>query len=164
MLAEVMTAYGGLKAAAEITQGLLSLKTDAAVSSKVVELNGVIAGVQSDLFGLQAKFAEMDEQSRALKRRLDEAESWEATKARHKPHQFPTGSVAFVSTQEQGNGEVRLFFCANCFYGGKLSPLQPLKRAVIDSMRCHTCDASIETEHRPSQQRTRGVAGSWRTT
>jgi len=152
MLAEIVTAYGGLKAAAEITQGLLKLQTDAAVSTKVVELNGLIAGVQGDIFGLQTKIADIDEENRTLRRELDEIASWEATKAQHELYQFQTGSVAFVPKPEQSGYGVKPFFCASCFYAGKLSPLQPLKRALLDTMKCHACDALIETEHRPSQQ------------
>ncbi|RCH20023.1 hypothetical protein CSC42_0006 [Pseudomonas aeruginosa] len=37
--------YGGIKAATDITQSMLTLKTDAAVTTKVVELNGVLLGL-----------------------------------------------------------------------------------------------------------------------
>ncbi|MBK0583167.1 hypothetical protein GZ057_27685, partial [Klebsiella pneumoniae] len=46
MMDWIAGAYGGIKAATDITQGMLTLKTDAAVTSKVVELNGVLLGLQ----------------------------------------------------------------------------------------------------------------------
>jgi hypothetical protein len=52
MLDIITGAFTSIKAAAEITQGLRSLTTEAAVSAKVVELNGVILDVQSKLFDI----------------------------------------------------------------------------------------------------------------
>ncbi|WP_247739003.1 hypothetical protein [Pseudomonas aeruginosa] len=49
MMDWIAGAYGGIKAATDITQGMLTLKTDAAVTSKVVELNGVLLGLQGQL-------------------------------------------------------------------------------------------------------------------
>ncbi|HHM6772729.1 TPA: hypothetical protein ACWMLF_004717 [Pseudomonas aeruginosa] len=55
MMDWIAGAYGGIKAAADITQSMLTLKTDAAVTSKVIELNGVLIDLQNKMYEAQTE-------------------------------------------------------------------------------------------------------------
>jgi hypothetical protein len=67
MMDWIAGAYSGVKAATDITQSMLRLKTDAEVTTKVIELNGVLIELQQKLFEAQEVQFKLMEENRALR-------------------------------------------------------------------------------------------------
>ncbi|WP_083370024.1 hypothetical protein [Chromobacterium sphagni] len=137
MFAEFTAAASALKAATDITQALLTLKTDAAVSAKVVQLNGVIADVQQQLFKAQADYATTQSRLKELKAEIEQFKNWEQEKQRYQLHQLAEGTVVYrVKPDMQGDEPVHEL-CPNCYQNGVKSILQ--KYGIQNGHHSVTC-------------------------
>jgi hypothetical protein len=143
MMDWVMGAYGGIKAATDITQSMLTLKTDAAVTSKVIELNGVLLGLQGQLNTAHTEQGALVERVRTLEAELGKFQRWEDEKARYKLCQFPTGSFAYVIRPEAQGDEPIHHLCANCMDRAVKSTLQPWGIGVL---KCSTCQTIVRAK------------------
>ena len=81
MMDWVMGAYSGIKAATDITQSMLTLKTDAAVTTKVIELNGVLLSLQGQLNSAHTEHSTLIERIRALETDITKFQRWDDEKA-----------------------------------------------------------------------------------
>ncbi|MGC0151204.1 hypothetical protein ACPRNU_01940 [Chromobacterium vaccinii] len=124
MFAELTAAASTLKAAADITQALLALKTDAAVSAKVVELNGVIANVQQQLFQAQADYTAIQSRLKELEADIEKFQNWEQEKQRYQLHQLTEGTVVYRIKPDMQGSEPVHNLCPNCYQNGVKSILQ----------------------------------------
>jgi hypothetical protein len=109
MIDAIANACSGLKTAAEIVQGLLTLKVDAAISTKVFELNGVISELYQRLNAIQQEHPLLIAENLSLVRRAHELEAevsrlknWEEEKKRYDLQElaipFQMGSSAVRAT------------------------------------------------------------------
>lgn len=143
MMDWVMGAYGGIKAATDITQSMLTLKTDAAVTSKVIELNGVLLGLQGQLNTAHTEQAGLVERIRTLEAEIGKFQRWEDEKARYKLFQFSTGSFAYSVRPEAQGDEPEHYLCANCMDRAAKSILQPWGAGLL---KCNTCQTIVRTK------------------
>lgn len=149
MMDWVMGAYGGIKAATDITQSMLTLKTDAAVTTKVVELNGVLLGLQGQLNSAHAEHTALTGRIRDLEAEVAQFKRWEDEKQRYQLHRFPLGSLAYaIKPQVQGT-EPAHYICSNCYESGVKSLLQACEDGWFQALKCHRCNALIRTEKSP---------------
>ncbi|SUC54954.1 Uncharacterised protein [Pseudomonas aeruginosa] len=93
MMDWIAGAYGGIKAATDITQSMLTLKTDAAVTTKVVELNGVLLGLQSQLNSAHADQTTLTRRIGELEAEIAQFKRWEQEKERYQLHQTEAGGL-----------------------------------------------------------------------
>lgn len=135
MMDVIAGAFGGLKTAAELTQGLLALKTDAAVSTKVIELNGVISNIQSQLFSAQIEYANALDKVRELEEKL----AFNNDLKKYKLIRFETGALAYGLSSEVEENEVTHYICPNCYSIGRKSILQP----ATDYLSCQIPDCKF---------------------
>lgn len=124
MMDAIAGAFATLKSAADITQGLLSLKTDAAVSTKVVELNRVIAEVQSQLFSAQADYATVLGRVRDLEAQVLNLEDWAHEKQRYQLHELVPGTLVYRIKPDMQGTEPMHDLCPRCYQEGIKSILQ----------------------------------------
>lgn len=115
MIDMISGAFSGLKTAAELTQGLLALKTDAAVSTKVVELNGVISGIQQQLFAAQADYSALTSRIRDLEAEIVDFKNWEEEKQRYELHELAPGTLVYRVKPEVKGAEPVHYLCTNCY-------------------------------------------------
>lgn len=151
MMDWVMGAYSGIKAASDITQSMLTLKTDAAVTTKVIELNGVLLGLQGQLNSAHSEQSSLSTRVRELESELAKLASWEEEKQRYFLHQFSTGTLAYKIQPSARGDEPEHCICSNCYQKGIKSLLQARRDINYDWLGCHTCDTEIRTEKRPHQ-------------
>jgi len=146
MMDWVMGAYGGIKAATDITQSMLTLKTDAAVTTKVVELNGVLLGLQGQLNSAHAEHTALTGRIRDLEAEVAQFKNWEQEKERYQLHQFPTGTLAYRIKPAMQGSEPPHDLCANCYQNGVKSILQACEDGWYKALKCHRCGSVIRTE------------------
>lgn len=149
MMDWVMGAYGGIKAATDITQSMLTLKTDAAVTTKVVELNGVLLGLQGQLNSAHAEHTTLTSRIRDLESEVTQFKNWEEEKERYQLHQFQTGTLAYRIKPAMQGSEPAHDLCANCYQNGVKSILQACEDGWYKALKCHRCDSLIRTEKIP---------------
>jgi len=146
MMDWVAGAYSGIKAATDITQSMLTLKTDAAVTTKVVELNGVLLGLQSQLNAAHSEHSTLSSRIRDLEAEVAQFKRWEQEKERYQLHQFPAGTLAFRIKPEVQGSEPLHEICATCYQKGIKSILQACEDGWYKALKCHPCDSVIRTE------------------
>ncbi|WP_181297015.1 hypothetical protein [Pseudomonas sp. Q2-TVG4-2] len=146
MMDWVMGAYGGIKAATDITQSMLTLKTDAAVTTKVVELNGVLLGLQGQLNSAHAEHTALASRIRDLEAEVTQFKNWEEEKERYQLHKFPAGTLGYRIKPAMQGAEPPHDLCANCYQNGVKSILQACEDGWYNALKCHPCGSVIRTD------------------
>lgn len=144
MMDMIAGAFGTLKTASEITQGLLALKTDAAVSTKAVELNQVIFEMQQQLFAAQTDYAAVLSRIRDLEAEIAQFKDWEQEKQRYELYELTIGTLVYrIKPSMQGSEPVH-HLCPNCYEQGIKSILQySAIKNLHSSYSCPRCKASF---------------------
>jgi Zn finger protein HypA/HybF involved in hydrogenase expression len=124
MLEAIVGAYHGIKTAAEITQSLLELKTDAAVTAKAVELNGVIIDVQGKLLETQTQYSSVIGRVNELEAEIVRFKDWENEKQRYHLQQLVPGTLVYRLKPGMENGEPPHELCPHCYQQRVKSILQ----------------------------------------
>ncbi|EOV2019911.1 hypothetical protein [Pseudomonas aeruginosa] len=138
MMDWIAGAYGGIKAATDITQGMLTLKTDAAVTTKVVELNGVLLGLQGQLNAAHAEHTDLTARIRELEAEIAKYIRWEKESARYTLTTTEFGTFIYRIKPECQGGEPDHSLCVKCFDEGVKSVLQPYNSLYVNCPRCET--------------------------
>jgi len=144
MMDMIAGAFGTLKTASEITQGLLTLKTDAAVSAKAVELNRVIFEVQQQLFNAQTDYAAVLARVRDLEAEIAKCRDWEKEKDRYQLHALAPDTWVMRLRPVFQNSEPVHDLCPNCFEDGHKSYLQGCGTTHgRHAFQCNKCGSSF---------------------
>lgn len=143
MMDWIAGAYGSIKAATDITQSMLSLKVDAAVTTKVVELNGVLLGLQAQLNTAHAEHSALISRIGELEAEIAQFKRWEEERKRYALHQTEAGGWVYGLKPGMENGEVPHYLCPQCFEDRIKSPLQPSDSRTHQTLVCHRCSAEI---------------------
>lgn len=163
MMDTIAGAFSGLKAASEITQGLIALKTDAAVSSKAVELNRVIFDVQQQLFSSQTERTALQSRIRELEAEVMKLENWKNEQQRYELKELAPGTLVYRLKPTMENGEPVHDLCPHCYQKGVKSILQ--KNGVDrhhHSWLCPDCKTIFLGERVVMKVNTTNLAGkSW---
>ncbi|WP_426330294.1 hypothetical protein O0081_12090 [Pseudomonas aeruginosa] len=138
MMDWIAGAYGGIKAATDITQGMLTLKTDAAVTSKVVELNGVLLGLQGQLNAAHAEHTGLTARIRELEAEIAKYIRWEEESARYTLTATEFGTFIYRIKPECQGDEPAHSLCVKCFNEGVKSVLQRHNSIYVNCPRCGT--------------------------
>ena len=94
--ASIQAAAGSLKAAADITVGLLKLSLGTEAQAKIVELNREIIAAQSSAMAAQSDQFTLIERIRELEKQIAQFETWNAEKQRYELKQVQSGAFAYV--------------------------------------------------------------------
>jgi len=140
MIDSIAGAFSALKGAAEITQGLLAFKTDAAVSTKAVELNRIIADVQQQLFSAQMDYAAAVSRIRDLETQVVQLENWAQEKERYQLHELVPGTLVYRVKPSMQGTEPMHDLCPRCYQEGIKSILQSIGiEKMCRAFSCPTC-------------------------
>ena len=155
-----MGAIGGavtaLKTAADVVKTLQDVKQAAAIQSKVIELNALIASAQGDTLAAQAAQFEMADRIQKLERQLQQFENWAAEKKRYQLTDFGGGTFAYLLKPEASEGEPEHRVCPNCYQAGRKSILQfdaKMYASSRDRYGCPACKGQFEFGVRQSPSR-----------
>lgn len=112
------------QAASQIAQGLLSLKTDAAVSAKALELNRVLIELTEQIFASQAQIAALLGRESELKAEVARLKDWSHDKERYELCMIAPGTFAYRVQQGMQGAEPMHYLCPHCYQKHVKSILQ----------------------------------------
>jgi len=124
MIDAISGAWAGLTAAKDITKALVDIKEMAAVTSKALELNGVILGVQDKLFEARTERDEQQARIRELEKKLEKLETWEQEKQRYQLYELAESTYVYRVKPDSQGSEPMHDLCPNCYEQGIKSILQ----------------------------------------
>lgn len=124
MFDSIAGAYSGLTAAKDIIKTMLDIKEAAAVSTKALELNGVILDVQDKLFNARTEREDMQSRIRELEQKVTELNNWESVKQRYQLHPLAPGTWVYRLKSSEQPAEPEHDICPNCYELGSKSILQ----------------------------------------
>jgi Zn finger protein HypA/HybF involved in hydrogenase expression len=114
----------GLKTAAEIVQGLLTLKIDSAVSAKATELNGVISDLRHKLFTIQTDHSTVLSRINALEAEIVRLKNWDEEKKNYELNELARDSFAYRVKPSMQGAEPPHNICPECYQQNVKSILQ----------------------------------------
>ncbi len=120
----IASAFAGLKEAGSLLKGFNQLKTEAEVAQKTIELNQIIAAVQSNLFEAQTAYSSAVGRIDELEKELVAVKDWAAEKQRYQLHQLAPGSFTYRLKPSMVNGEPIHDICPQCYQDGIKSVIQ----------------------------------------
>lgn len=104
MMEIINGALNGSKTAFEIVSRLLALKTDAAVSGKVAELNRVILDLQQKTIAIQSSYSAVSGQIRDLETEIARLKDWKNEKERYHLYEPVAGVFLYRVKPEMQEG------------------------------------------------------------
>lgn len=136
---------GSLNAARQITKAMLSIRDQAMIQSKVIELNTEILTAQSSAFAANATQTALLDQIRDLEKKIADLEAWEAEKKRYQLKDVGNGAMAFSLKPGMEESEPPHSICANCYSNGLKSILQKEIRypGLAHVLACHSCGSDM---------------------
>ena len=148
-LGQIAAAVGSLKAAGDIAQGLISLKTMTEVQTIAIKLNQQLIAAQHQIFAANAAQTALVERVRELEGQIAAMKNWDAEKQRYKlvtPH---NGVTVYALQKAMSNGEPPHYICANCFQDGKRAILAySTSKDGFIAIVCAACKFSAQTRYR----------------
>ena len=141
MLEWITVGTAALKSASGVIKDLRSIKTDAAVAEKAIELNGLILDIQEQFMAAQAERAALAAKVDSLQAELAAKNNWENEKAKYQPHTFETGSLAYALISD--GDAPQHFICPNCYEDGQRRILQPINIKGGKGLKCPRCTTEI---------------------
>jgi superfamily II helicase len=146
-IAAFQAAAASLKVASDITKSILSLRDEAKIHAKVMELNAAIMDAQNSALSAQLSSLAQVGRIRELEERLVQMENWEREKQRYELHEVSPGVLTYTLKEAMSAGEPAHQLCARCYQDGKKSILQHEHLAVgrTEVLICDRCDSELIT-------------------
>jgi hypothetical protein len=128
----------------DLVKTLLGMKTDAAVTSKVIELGGIINEARANEIALIEKNQSLLKEKDALEAKIVCLKAWDSDKVRYVLHEPQPGVVAYALKKSMANGEPAHWLCPNCYQNLKKSLLISGFQAQIDvHYKCPNCPVDL---------------------
>lgn len=108
-------ALAHVQVASQIVQGMLSLKTDAAVSAKALELNRVLIELTEQIFACQAQIAALISRESELKAEVANLKDWSHDKERYELCEIVPGTLAYRVQPGMQGAEPMHYLCPRCY-------------------------------------------------
>lgn len=153
-----------LKAASDVTQGLIGIRDTVKFGEAVIKLQSQILAAQQGALAAQMRETELVAEIGQLNKKVAEAENWEAQKRRYKLEELPPGVFVYTLNAEMADGEPAHSICQTCFQRGKKSILHRDNRANgMYQLDCRECGSSLRagTYSPPRPAVVRGRNRSW---
>ncbi|MBW2740914.1 MAG: hypothetical protein JRE64_19175 [Deltaproteobacteria bacterium] len=149
-IATIASAISALKGASDLARGLIGSKVDAAVQSKIIELNQLILEAQDQTYASRERLYESEHQVRQLREELENLNVWgEDSKRYALVYPWGNASSVYCLSENQANGEPPHYLCASCFGGKRKSILQEKKDGKgFCVMTCPACRSELATGYR----------------
>jgi hypothetical protein len=144
-IAAITTALSG---ALDITKGMLSLKSQAELSSFAIDLNSKLIDAQQAIFAVNDERQKLLDKIRELEKRIEQAEDWAVEKGRYQLiSPWPGRPVSVYHLKKaSANGEEPHWLCPNCFQQRRKSVLNTnQKKGERVHLVCGICKTSIDT-------------------
>ena len=126
-IAAFQAAAASLKVAGDITKSILSLRDEAKIHAKLMELNTAIIDAQSNTVSAQASSLAQVSRIRELEDRIVQIENWEREKQRY---EVKPGVLTYALKEGMRAGAPEHQLCAKCYQDGIKSILQEGHLAV----------------------------------
>lgn len=114
MVAELSAFLGGLKAASDVIKGLSSMKVDAAVNEKVIELSSIIISLQAETLSLQTEYSKLVQTKSELEKVITKMNEWNITKEKYILREIAPDVFAYSHKEEKDSAGNKHWLCANC--------------------------------------------------
>jgi len=128
MLSEVTSALSSLKIAAEIIKGFNSLKLEAAIKEKIVELLNIIISLQHSMFSYQSEYEKILSQKINMEKELSELKEWRHTKNKYILKEVSPDVLAYIHKKQKDSVSEKHWLCANCFDTRKTESIYQIKQ------------------------------------
>ena len=122
-LSDFQAAIASLKAATEISKGILQIKTTREIHDKVINLQAALLNAQSSAISATTAQYELQEKVRRLEEQLNAANEWGDQQSRYtlvSPWQGP--AQVYALNRSASDGEAPHFLCSNCFHNRRSVP------------------------------------------
>jgi predicted RNA-binding Zn-ribbon protein involved in translation (DUF1610 family) len=116
----ITTAVGGLKTATEIIGNILSINKNAEVNARVIDLQNVILGLQSNLLELHSGYAQLLSEKAELETRLKGEDEWARVEKEYQLRSVGPDLYVYISTTLKPSH----WLCPNCFQKKQKAILQ----------------------------------------
>ncbi len=143
-MGSIQAAAASLKAAVDISTGLLKLKVSSEVQTKVVELQREIIAAQVSAMSAHADQTKLVDRVRQLEEQIRQFETWEAEKERYCLTEIGTGAYAYVLKESVPTGDPIHCICSQCYEKRQKSILQTTGNFYGDvTLTCPRCKAEV---------------------
>lgn len=148
MIAELLSAYQGLKSAKDIADGIHALDTRVEVQTRATQLLGIISDLQGTLLDMQTQMAAMAQRNAELEQRLLQMQHWQREETRYRLHRTDAGGFVYrYQGGADGRDEPPHELCADCYQKGIKSILQAAGTADWHLVaKCQACGAQVLIE------------------
>lgn len=147
---EITVALSGLKAAFDLTKGLVGVRDQAVFQARLIELQQAILDAQASTTAARAEQDRLQEESRVLRRKIGELEAWGVDAARYSLRAVGQGVTVYsLNDGEEGPAH---FLCPSCFSSKRKSIIQKTQETRNGEFyihKCPSCSATYEFEERP---------------
>ncbi len=146
-IASITAAISSLKAAKEIAQALLEMKSLGDVQAKVIDLQTQILSAQSSALDAQSEQFELRQRIAEIERQLSELKSWATERQRYELKAVASERYAYVLKAEHRGSEPEYWLCSNCFDRGERSIMQLGPHSQYGKQyQCPRCNHMIAIE------------------
>lgn len=141
---DITGALSSLKAISELVTTVAKGKTDDAVKEKAIELNQVIASLQSTIFSLHTQCQQLRDEKEAIKKELMDMRNWEQEASRYELTELCPGVLVYSIKPEAQGTEPPHQLCPNCYQNRRKAILQKAFQDTEGTVfKCHDCGSSI---------------------
>lgn len=143
---EIAAAIGSLKAALDISKSFLSLRDEATIQQRVIELQGTIIQAQQSAFSAQQERAEFVETAKQLEAEIDRLKNWDEERTNYELV-APREGVPLYRVKVS-DGRPSHYLCSNCFENGAKSMIirTPAIKDYFYVHRCPRCSTEYQFE------------------
>lgn len=138
---EFLLAIESVKQALSLLQSFNTVKNQADVSLKIVELTGIIIPLKERIEAMSVKNRELQDETVEQRKTILKFTEWEAQKSNHKLVTLPTGSFAYTINSNSNLTTGYPYFCQNCYDNMQTlsiyQPSEPIKD-FIENVK-HSC-------------------------
>lgn len=149
---EIAAAIGSLKAALDISKSFLSLRDEATIQQKVIELQGTIIQAQQSAFAAQQERAEFLETARTLEAEVARLKNWNDEKKNY-DLVAPREGVPLYRLKVS-DSRIPHYLCSHCFENGSKAMIirTPHIRDYFFVHRCPKCSTEYQFEEYESPE------------
>jgi len=123
-ITSISAAMSSLKAATDIVQGMIKLKSAVDVQTKLIELQSQILAAQSNALHAQAEYSALLEKVESLQKELARLKAWEQERTKYVLKEVSQGNFAYVLKDGTNAEEPEHWLCCQCFNDGYKSVVQ----------------------------------------
>jgi hypothetical protein len=152
MLAEITAALTTATSASKLLASLREILKDPKSREEILKIQGIISDLQTKMFDVHAKYAELLASKDEIAAKLKTYESWDATASDYYLYEISPGSFVqcYGPHPSHHSNQPNHYACPNCFEDHKRSVLQGINIAAR-IYKCPKCDFETQSTAPPGQ-------------